>query len=1021
MSNSAGEKTEFGPGKTALYYNNKGLFSDPFLEDRLPNLEKYYNNPSTRFLNDYWNIDESNSTKYNEAFQRVMDLWNKLDQNVPKFCSKERQVQNTWIDPIFRILGWEIELEEASSKNGVTNFPDYALFASLEDWKKSKDLSGNNKFKKATAVADAKDWGVSLDGKGFSNKNPSFQIINYLKQTDKNWGILTDGKYWRIYSLRSDSKHTTFYEIDLEKILASGDFQRFKYFYNFFRAEAFIVDAKLSDRSFLDFVFEDGKFYSQSVEKNLHERVYKVANSICQGVLVNYTNPSEQDLKQIYENSMYYLFKLMFVLNCESKGLLEVNKQDDYYEFSLRKRCLEIKEQLEQGKNWSSQPKSYNYINDLFELLKAGDQKIGVHGFGNEPFEIGNLKFFSKNKIGDDFLNTALLDLACDRDDEGNLQFIDYKILSPDHIGSLFEGLLEFNLVTSGKQYDLVNNKGERKSTGSYYTPDYVADYIISESLKHEVEGKNPKEILNLKVLDPAMGSGHFLLGVVKYLEDTIIQLQNTDSKIKGAIQFEEIRKEVLKNCVYGIDINPLAAQLAKFSLWIHTSQKGDYLEPLSDQLICADTLIDEKIWKEFANGSKFDVLVGNPPYISELRNNKMLFEKYRKHPLTRSYYESKMDIFHFFIQRGLDLVKDDGYIGYIIPQYWLTRSNTVLLHKKITEDSSITRMIDFGTNKVFPSAPGMHSSILILKKAKAEKGIEAKIEGSTVDGLEIQAALQKAKFTPLSISYNHEIGRFTRKVKLEKGTWFLEDDTMAQGVVAPQEYVIKGHLEKIKAKVGDGIFVLSDAELTKLNLNKDEKKLIKPFIEASDLEAPKTIDWQKKWIIYTGSSHNKALLEKRLKLPNIQKHLDKYSQINTSSNAPYGLHRARTANLFEGGSKILSVRKGKRQRFVWTNKEMVVNQAVIVIQSGSEWLDKLLALYLNSNEAYEFFKNTKAQGDIVQVDKEVLLRAPLPEFLKNIYKTPANERKVEKWLLEYDPNTIWEQLQECSQERKAA
>ena len=123
VSNRVGEKTEFGPGKTALYYNNNGLFSDPFLEDRLPNLEKYYNNPSTRFLNEYWNIDESNSTKYNEAFQQVMNLWNKLDQNVPKYCSKERQVQNSWIDPIFRILGWEIELEEASSKNGVTNFP----------------------------------------------------------------------------------------------------------------------------------------------------------------------------------------------------------------------------------------------------------------------------------------------------------------------------------------------------------------------------------------------------------------------------------------------------------------------------------------------------------------------------------------------------------------------------------------------------------------------------------------------------------------------------------------------------------------------------------------------------------------------------------------------------------------------------------------------------------------------------------------------------------------------------------
>ncbi len=82
------------------------------------------------------------------------------------------------------------------------------------------------------------------------------------------------------------------------------------------------------------------------------------------------------------------------------------------------------------------------------------------------------------------------------------------------------------------------------------------------------------------------MGSGHFLLGVVKFLEGHIISLQDTDKKIKGSIEFDQIKKEVLKSCVFGVDINRLATQLAKFSLWIYTSQKGDFLEPLSDQLI---------------------------------------------------------------------------------------------------------------------------------------------------------------------------------------------------------------------------------------------------------------------------------------------------------------------------------------------------------------------------------------------------------------------------------------------------
>ena len=98
---------------------------------------------------------------------------------------------------------------------------------------------------------------------------------------------MTDGRYWRIYSVRSESKYSTYFEVDLIKILSTGDFERFKYFFNFFRVEAFEENADLSDRSFLDFVFEDGKLYSQRVEKNLKQRVFKVVSSICNGFLEN--------------------------------------------------------------------------------------------------------------------------------------------------------------------------------------------------------------------------------------------------------------------------------------------------------------------------------------------------------------------------------------------------------------------------------------------------------------------------------------------------------------------------------------------------------------------------------------------------------------------------------------------------------------------------------------------------------------------------------------------------------------
>lgn len=1003
-SKSSAEKTEFGPGKTPLYYNNVGLFSDPFLEERLACLEKYYTHPSTRFLSDYWNIDEFEADKFNKAFNDIMDLWNKLDQDVPKYCDKERQLQNTWIDKIFKALGWEIELEETVSRHGKNNYPDYGLYRNVDDWKKSKTLKGNNKFKKALAVADAKDWGVNLDGKGFSNKNPSFQIINYLKQTDKQWGILTDGHYWRIYSVRSESKHTTYYEIDLIKILAAGDYERFKYFYNFFRVEAFCQDSKLSDRCFLDFVFEDGKFYSQRVEQNLNKRVYRVVDSICKGFLKNHKHPSEDVLKEVYEYSMYYLFKLMFVLNCESKGLLEVNKQDDYYESSLRKKCMEIKEQFEENKNWSQQPRTYNYISDLFELLKNGDKSIGVHGFGSEPFEIGSEQFYSKNKITDELLNTALLELSCDYDEDDNLQFIDYKILSPDHLGSLFEGLLEFSLVSNGKEIELVNTKGDRKSTGSYYTPDYLVNHIVEETLCKLVKGKSPVEITKLKILDPSMGSGHFLLGIVKYLENSIVEIQDSDKKICGAIEFDKIRKEVLHCCVFGVDINPLATQLSKFSLWIYTSQKGDELEPLSDQLIAADSLSDSLDWDtnfggQIKNGL-FDVVIGNPPYVGE-SGNKELFRKIKKTNIGERFYQGKMDLLYLFMHLGLDHLKDGGVLSFITTNYYFSADGAFKLRADLKKRSTINKIINFNEFKIFKGAQGQHNAITMLSNEK-------RINHSC----EIINYIGKGAFNEKLLHGEGNVEIFTQKIESSK-LFYGEDNFIKvnasmsgnedqailnkmqnfqfkvsdffyvnQGIVTGINRIGKKHLQKysnLDLTQNEGVFILDGSEADYLINDKPSRKHMKPLFKNTDINRFSVSTETDKYLIYTTPdvcAHEKLPVK-------IKTHLNKFMQIidNTVDNPPY-LHRSRETKIFSA-EKIVVPYRSKQNIFGYSDSDWYAAQDVYFITSkNSDFPLKALLALANSAPYMTWLWNMgKRKGNMLELMNTPLMNLPLPRL----------------------------------------
>ena len=733
------EKTNYGPGRTPLYYKNVGLFADPFLEDRLPNS---YKESSADFLCRVWNIEES--PEFNESFQKILDIWNELEKRVPDLCENERQLQNRWIDKIFKALGWEVGLEEKISRNGQTNFPDYGLYKNFDDWKRSKSLKGSNKFKRTLAIADAKSWGTNLDGKSLTTKNPSYQIIHYLNQTDKCWGILTDGQYWRIYTTRSESKHTTYYEIDLIKILDSGDLRRFNYFYNFFRKDAFLPLAEIGGYCFLDYVFDEGQFYAKKIEKDLRLRTEKVLDMICGGFFDNYKKSikrklEEKDFKDIYDHSAYYLFKLIFVLNCESKGLLEITKQDDYYEYSLRKKCLDIRERYETGKNWSGQSRTYDYVLYLFDLLKNGDKNIGVYGFGNEPFDAGCEKFYINNKISDEVLNKVLIVLAFEQEEEKDLQFIDYKALSPDHIGSLFEGLLELKPASDkkGKGMKLVQDKSGRKDTGSYYTPLHITEYMVDKVLTNCLKKKGLSEKLNIKICDPSMGSANFLLACLKHLELKIQEYVN-DSQNEG-FDLSNIQNTILEKCIYGIDVNPLATELAKFSLWMHASRKGEKLAKISQNLVSADSLDTCFSWEKrfgfMERGDGFDAIVGNPPYVAS-KNTRINSD---------AISGGQTDLYIQFVNNFTsgNMLKKNGVFSMIIPDSFLARDNAKQVREKIVTEYRIEEVLHVG--KVFKDA-SVSNAILFVKKS-AKKNNKLRVH-KIKDGSDRNSFSQKESFT---------------------------------------------------------------------------------------------------------------------------------------------------------------------------------------------------------------------------------------------------------------------------------
>ena len=709
-------KQEERPDGSGLYFNNNGLFSENYLLHRLPNEKR------DPFVLEHWETEPL--PEFSECYEWMLSAWDEYKTILPEL--NEAQLEDKWIRPILKRLGWNYEVQDRLKKRGKTQIPDYSLFADEQSYLAAKGARTDGAyFKHALAVADAKGMGINLDGSGRTNSNPSYQIIRYMEDTGKTWGVLTDGEYWRLYSLNSESKFTTFFEVNIRKALANRDDERFKYFFNFFRKEAFVPKGP-SSQSFLDVVFKGGEQYAQEVEKQLRHRAFRITQSICRGFASEYKSLNDEDLNQIYQHSLFYLFRLMFILNAEAKGIFDANDLSNYYPSSLRNLAVDLKKDFEIGRKWSGQHKSYQYLTSLMSLLEKGDSSIEVFKLGSEIFGSRGKDFFNEHQIPDSALNSAIVELACAYDDEGELKYIDYKRLSPDHLGSLFEGLLDYKLTTAkekladdgktvrawseltdqkkqklksaviekGELY-LESGTGSRKDSGSYYTPIEIVDYIVEETLQPLSLGKSAEEILKLRVCDPAMGSGHFLIGAIKYLEERVLDAIYAKED-KPDFSREDIRREILHNCMYGIDLNPLAVELAKFSLWMYTVRKDAELEPLADQLLCADSLTDDvKISRHFADVKKdggFNGIVGNPPYVNTFLLERIL----ARNPTYKEDIKAKLrsargafDICSLFIEVGRR-IGPNARIGYILPNKLIAVDSAIGMRDFIKDDPSV-------------------------------------------------------------------------------------------------------------------------------------------------------------------------------------------------------------------------------------------------------------------------------------------------------------------------------------------
>ena len=602
------------------------------------------------------------------AFNTFRDDAHRLFQHFANYPNpNETQTEQDLIRPLLQLLGWTDDLPQQTTSGGEDR-PDLLLFPDPQA--KTRAGAQASPYLQALAVAELKRFRRPLDtrgpGKGTQASSPHAQILRYLSTAESvtdghlRWGILTNGSVWRLYDQKTRPRATAYYEADLQALLNADDQDALRTFHLLFRRTAFLRRPGAA-ATFLDTALDQGRRYEQRVAQSLAGVVFQ---RVFPRLLQALADATDRPMPAIREAALIFLYRLLFVLYAEDRGLLPVNDAA-YDDYGLRKRVRDdIAQRKERNDTFSGVASSYyDHLSTLFRLIDVGDQSIGLPPYNGGLFAQNAAPLLNQVRLPDDAIADVVHDLSHTQDD-GQRRYVNYRDMSVQQLGSIYERLLEQEPVRDPEGKVLVRpNPYARKDSGSFYTPQDLVDLIVDQTLKPLVEerldafearskklqsDRRPKSerraelsrldpaeaVLDLKVLDPAMGSGHFLVSAVDFLTDYIADLVEYAPAVPDWLDPDDpyhsplldrvatiradilhraaesgwavnqpqltdqaiIRRLVLKRCIYGVDKNPLTVELAKVSLWLHSFTVGAPLSFLDHHLRCGDSLLGLRI-----------------------------------------------------------------------------------------------------------------------------------------------------------------------------------------------------------------------------------------------------------------------------------------------------------------------------------------------------------------------------------------------------------------------------------------
>lgn len=578
----------------------------------------------------------------------ALDAWLAEHFNAATLATySEAQLEDRFIGPLLTQLGWLKVAQETITVQGKLAKPDWCL---LSQPGQDNQLIASKNHALITAICESKAWDKTLDtGKADRKANPHHQLQDYLSTLRVRFGFLTNGRIWRIYDTDKITAKKTFVEFDLQRLLAlenaAEKAEGLALFAFFFGQATYLQPPDASQPSAIQQAIAASADFTLAVEENLKAVIYGYAgeDSLFEimGRAIHHASP-KASLASVYENSVVLLFRLLFVVYFEDKNRALLNRHPFYQRYSLDHIYQTLRTQAADREPLHD---GVYALKQLFEMLDEGAQDIDIPLFNGGLFDPTRAPLLLKPKIFNNATLRQLLEKLLYKTHRGNTLFEtrrDFKNMSVTHLGRIYEGLLEFRFeratenaiylefessATKGKtveayfdDYDSTNlrkekgfrawrevavKKGDvylksasnsRKTTASYYTEPVLSQPLVKASIDHAIAaalaGGNPNgsAFMDLKILDNACGSGHFLVEALNYLTDLALARLDTDADLQQLVAAESakiteqlkflnlgyvpedaqiLKRALLKRCIFGVDLNPFAVELARLSLWM--------------------------------------------------------------------------------------------------------------------------------------------------------------------------------------------------------------------------------------------------------------------------------------------------------------------------------------------------------------------------------------------------------------------------------------------------------------------